>query len=206
MKTIKLAILALMTIISTTVNSQNKAFATYTNGFGKSYDITVTGKDTSKYDIWIDAHSMDVSHKIGGIMVRSKSEDKFIIALTEAKAKYAEWLVTAKTNGVKDLYKEMEIKCKGIDGYFAYGRDYHFNFGIKLSFFFVIKEVDGEITYRLVAKTGEMTASDNQFMEVDGVALVFNDEKEIDSFINTINHKKIIEYLSKPKAEDLFKD
>ena len=91
MKTIKLAILTLMTIISTTVNSQNKAFATYTNGFGKSYDITVTGKDTSKYDIRIDAHSMDVSHKIGGIMVRSKSENKFIIALTEAKAKYAEF-------------------------------------------------------------------------------------------------------------------
>lgn len=206
MKTIKLAILSLMIIITSTGYSQNKAFATYTNGFGKSYEITVTSKDTSKYNIWIDAHSMDASHKIGGIMVRSKSEDKFITALSEAKVKYTEWLATAKANGVKDLYKEMEIKCKGIDGYFAYGKDYHFNFGIKLGFFFVIKELDGEVTYRLVAKTGEMTASDNQFMKVDGVALVFNDEKEIDSFINIINHKKIIEYLSKPKAEDLFKD
>lgn len=206
MKTIKLAILSLMIIITSVCYSQSKAFATYTNGFGKSYEITLTSKDTSKYDIWIDAHSMDASHKIGGIMVRSKTEEKFITALSEAKVKYKEWVETAKKNNVKDLYKEMEIKCKGIDGYFVYGKDYHFSFGIKLGFFFVIKEIDGEVTYRLVVKTGEMIASDNQFMKVDGVALVYNDEKEIDSFINTLNHKKIIEYLSKPKAEDLFKD
>jgi hypothetical protein len=206
MKNLKLMMMTLMMLLSTVSYSQNKVFTTYTDVFGDTCNIKLMGKDTTKYHIWIKVHSIDDSHKVGGIMVSNKSENMFISSLTKAKAKYIEWLTIAKNNDVKDLYKEMEIQCKGIEGYFLYGKDFHFQFNVKLKFSFMVREKDGEITYRLVIKTGEMTASDNQFMKVDGVVLVFNSEKEIQDFIDTLDHKKIIEYLSKPKAEDLFKN
>ena len=55
-------------------------------------------------------------------------------------------------------------------------------------------------------RTGELQSSSNQFMKVDGFALVFSSSKEIDDFVNAISPEKITEFLNKPKNDALFKD
>lgn len=208
MKKIKLIIIA-MILMSTSLNyAQTQSFNNYINEYiDKSYDITITGKDTNKYDIWIDAYSLDDINKYGGIIIKNKAEESFKTALLTAKDKYIEWVNIAKQNNVKDLIKDMDIKIKGVETYFSYGNSTHFMFNVKLKFSINIHETkSGNIEYLLLVKTGELTASDNQFMKINGFVLIFTDINSIDAFLQIINHNLIIDYISKPKTDDLFKN
>ena len=43
-------------------------------------------------------------------------------------------------------------------------------------------------------------------MTHDGFVFVFQNEKEIEEFINILSTEKVVEYMNKPKSTDLFKD
>ena len=201
--TVLLAIV--LVIISQNSNGQ-ETFTSYDNTYAKkTYDIQLSLKDAEKFTLFIDAMSLDDLHEQGGLMVDEKKYQGFIDALNEAKLKYQEWEKTAKDNNVKELDKEMLIKSK-VAGYFLYGGDWHFQYIVNLTFDFKILESDGEIKYLLIVRSGKMQSSSNQYMDVDGVVLVFSSVEEIQEFLDTISLQKINEFRNKPKAEDLFKD
>lgn len=201
-KTISLFI-AFLFLIGFKCFAQDK-FTTYDNAyFEKTFDIQISTKDKVDFTLWIDAHSFDKLHKEGGIEVSKKQYDNFLNALKESKLKYVEWIKTAKENNVKELDKEMTVKCK-FDCYFEYG-DWNFQRNVTPNFRFKILPKENDILYLLIMSTGELQSSSNQFMKVDGFALVFSSESEIDDFINVISLQKINDFLNKPKAENLFK-
>lgn len=187
------------------ITAQEK-FTTYDNSYAeKSYEINLSSKENGKYTLYIEAMSMDKLHETGGLMVESKIHQKFLDALNEAKIKYQEWVQTAKVNNVKELDKEMKIKSR-VAGYFLYGSNWHFQYYVNLTFDFKIIESGEEIKYLLIVRSGKMKSSSNQFMDVDGVVLIFTSNDEIEEFVNTITIQKVIDFENKPKSEDLFKD
>jgi hypothetical protein len=197
----------IITILFFALSIQGKAqdkFTTYDNTYsGKTYEIQISAKE--KFSLYIDAMSLDKLHDKGGITIDQKQHQDFLNAIAEAKLKYEEWVKTAKENNVKELDKTMTIKSKA-GGYFLYGSKWNFQFLVNLVYDFKILEINGEIKYLLLIRTGELQSSGNQFMKVDGFVLVFSSTKEIDDFAKSISTEKITEFLNKPPKTELFKD
>jgi len=204
MKKMTLLVIIALALIGYNSNAQKK-FTTYDNTYAKkTYDIQLSTEDNGKYTLYIDALSLDNLHEKGGLMVDEKRHQGFIDALNEAKLKYQDWVKTAKENDVKELDKEIPVKSK-VAGYFLYGSDWQFQFLVNLGFDFKIFEKDGATQYLLIVRSGKMQSSSNQFMDMDGVVLVFTSDNEIQDFINLISLQKIKDFQNKPKADDLFK-
>ncbi len=204
MKNIKSLIVVIFAITFSTSFSQEK-FATHNNAYDKeTYKIELSIGGKKKFGLYIDAYSMDEIHKTGGFCIDHKQYQSFITALNEAKQKYEEWTKTAKKNNVRDLDKTMPIKSK-VDTYFLYGRDWHYDFSVNLSFDFEIFDTEREPMYLLVISTGKLQSSSNQFMKVDGFDLVFTSEEDIEKFMDDISLQKIYDFINEPKAGELFK-
>lgn len=202
---IKATLIGIILLTSGLIVKAQDKFTSYDNTYAKkTFDIHISIKDNEKFTLYIEAMSLDNLHETGGFMVDDKKYQGFIDALNEAKSKYQEWEQTAKSNNVKDLDKEMPIKSKVV-GFFLYGSDWHFQHIVNLTFDFKIMESEGEINYLLIVRSGKMQSSRNQFMDVDGVVLVFNSANEIQDFVDSISSNKINEFKNKPKSEDLFK-
>ncbi len=181
-------------------------FATYDNTYiNKTYDISINVENDDKFTLYINAMSVDEIHETGGFMINEKEYQKFIDALQSASLKYQEWDSIARLNNVVELNKKMtDIKCKA-GGYFLYYDEWKFQFFLIPTFSFLILESNNEIKRLLIVGSGQMTASSNQYMDVDGVMLVFSSIVEIQDFINLISISKINEFKNQPKKEDLFK-
>lgn len=181
-------------------------FATYDNTYiNKTYDISIDVENDDKFTLYINAMSIDGIHETGGFMINEKEYQKFIDALQSASLKYQEWDSIARLNNVVELNKKMtDIKCKA-GGYFLYYDEWKFQFFLIPTFSFLILESNNEIKRLLIVGSGQMTASSNQYMDVDGVMLVFSSIIEIQDFINLISISKINEFKNQPKKEDLFK-
>jgi hypothetical protein len=202
---IKTIAICLFTFLELDIQAQDK-FTSYDNSYiGKTYEIQISADEKDKFSLYIEAMSFDKLHGKGGITIDQKQQQEFINALVEAKLKYDEWLKTAKENNIKELDKSMTIKSKA-GGYFLYGSKWNFQFLVNLKFDFKIIESNNEIKYLLLIRTGELQSSTNQFMKVDGFALVFSSSKEIDEFMNAISTDKIMKYVNQPKKDALFKD
>jgi len=179
-------------------------FSTYENNYiFKTYNIRISTEENEKFRLWIDAMSFDKLHDKGGISIDSSKYKAFIESVNQAKVKYVEWIKTAKDNNVKEVAKPMDISCS-VDAYFYYG-DVQFQFNDPLDFEFKIISIKDITKYLLTINTGELQSSNNQFMKVDGLALVFTSVNDIDKFLDNISFQKINNYLTKPKAKDLFK-
>ncbi len=205
-KYLKIVTAVVILLFSTKIKAQEK-FNTYENSFvKKTFQISISGTDTTKFSLYIDAFSFDkINSDGGGITIKESHYQNFTDAILEAKGKYEEWVKTAIENNVKELDKEMNISSI-VDGYFLYGRKWNFQFGVFLKFQFRVREIGGKIEHILLVKTGELQSSSNRFMKVDGFALIFSSAKEIDDFLTKISMSKIKEFQNKPKKEDLFKD
>jgi len=205
MKIILQHALTVFFLLSFTFSQAQEKMDSYTNSyFGKTYNIDVSQKE-KEYTVWIQAYSMDKLCKEGGLLIRYKQLPDFFNALSEAKAKYAEWVGVAKTNNVDKMEKTMSMKPT-VDTYFSYG-GWKFDSNVDLQFDFKILPNDGKPKYLLIVRTNELTASDNQYMKVDGFVLTFSTEAEIESFANSIAPTKVTSFLeSKTNAKDLFKD
>lgn len=169
--------------------------------FKKQFDISITNKKTDKYSLYVDMMSMDKLCDKGGIILDEKQHAEFLLKLNDAKNKYEEWVKTALENDVKELEKTMSFKTK-CSAYFLYGSKWNFQFYVNLTFDFKI--VNDK--YMLIIRTGELTSSSNQFMNVDGFVFVFTSLNEIDEFINVLSADKVLEYITKPKTDEIFKD
>lgn len=203
MKTTILSIYALF-LMGFNTFSQDK-FTTYDNTYiSETFEIAVSSEGENDFTLWIDALSLDRLYEVGGIKVTRSQYKSFIDGLKEARTKYIEWVKVAKDNKVDKLTKNMDIRSN-VGGYFLTGKDWHFQFLVELSFQFRVLDNKGFIRYYLLVKTGEMKSSSNEYIDVDGVSLVFASGDEIDDFLSVITLDKIAEFLKKPKDEDLFK-
>ncbi len=199
---ILLITLCLLTIATVESYAQEK-FTTYDNTYvGKTYDIKLSLEDE---DLYLDAATFDELYDKGGIWVSKKQYPDFLNAIAEAKTKYKEWVKVAKENNVRDFNKAMNIESK-VGSYFLYGREWKFQLLVNLTFDFQIIEDEGELTYLLFIRTGELRASSNKNLKVDGFLLAFSSINEIDAFSNEISRQKINAFIAKPKEKDLFQN
>lgn len=186
-----------------TISFAQEDYITYTKSYAgmETYEVSITYKENAKYTLYVDMMSMDKSFKNGGVMIDEKEHELFLSTLKEAKDKYTEWVTIAKENNVNDLSKSMTYKVK-VGGFFQYGSKWNFQFFVNLNFDF--KVVDDKNL--LIVRTGELTSSSNQFMTHDGFVFIFQNEKEIDNFIDILSIDKVKEFINKPKSTDLFKE
>jgi hypothetical protein len=154
-------------------------------------------------ELYIDIQSLDGTINKVGIILKKEYSPGFLLCLDSAKKKYSEWKSVAIKNGIRELRKPIECECL-VDGYFSYG-EWEFDFGKTPTFLFVVGQSSGKTTYSLLMITGKMTSSSNKYIKMDGAALVFDSEKEIDSFMGKIKPEAIEAFLAKPKKEDLFR-
>ena len=185
-----------------TMVSFGQEYTTYDNLYdGNTYKVLIYLKDDGGYRLYVNMMPIDELSESGGILITEKEHDLFLSTLNEAKVKYTEWVTTAKENNVTDLSKSMIYKVEVV-GFFQYGSKWNIQLNVNLTFDFAI--VDGENF--LIVRTGKLTSSSNQFMTHDGFVFVFQNEKEIDDFVNVLSVDKVKEFMNKPKSTDLFKD
>ncbi len=202
MKNVKMMITLMMCSVMTIVTFGQEKYTSYDNVYsGSKYDVQISSKDSTKYTLYVDMMSLDKLSKSGGVMIDEKAHEKFTATLLEAQVKYGEWVKTASDNNVTELDKTMTLKTK-VSGYFLYGSKWNFQFVVNLTFDFKI--IDGKNL--LIVRTGKMTSSSNQFMTHDGFVFVFSSTEEITEFLDVLSKDKITEFITKPKAVDLFKD
>jgi hypothetical protein len=184
-----------------------EVFGSYESSyFEEKFDLKFSDKDKGKFNLYISAMSFDRLADEGGINFGDKSKyEAFISTLNQAKLKYQEWVLTAKQNNVEEVSKAMSFKTR-CGSHFLYGREWHFQFFVTLQYEFKILKKGDNIQYLLIIKTGQLQASDNQFMKVDGFVIVFTSETEIQDFIDALSIDKIEALKNKNKAKELFKD
>lgn len=181
-----------------TLYAQEKLGSYEMSFFDKAYDVQ--GSEAGKF--YVDCATLDARHKMGGFIVEGKEVDAFKASFMQARDKFTEWSNLAKQNGVTDLDKEMEIDFPRLASYFQYG-DLHFAFGQRAKFRFKIMK-DGR--HVLLAGTGELTASDNQFMKIDGLIFAFKTADEVDAMLQLLDPQKLAEHFAAKKQKaDLFK-
>lgn len=199
-----LLMILVLTFLGINTSAQDK-LTSYDNTFvKKTFDIQISFDKKGEFTLYINAYSVDALHETGGFMIDQKDYDDFISCLNQSILKYNDWVKTAKENNVTELIKTMPIKGKS-SGYFLYGDEWKFDYYLNLTFDFKIIEQEDSLKYVLIVRSGEMVASDNEFMDVDGVVLLFISSEEIKEFIDLISLDKINEFKNKPKDEDLFK-
>ena len=200
----KKLITILLILISLNGYSQTK-IGTYHNSYlNENYNIELDTKDTTKFDIYFYAHSFDNLINEGGFVIKQWGLEEFIKHIQDAKQKYIDWVKVAKENNVTDLNKDMEIYTFA-SGFFKTGNHWHFQNEIDLKHIFRVRKDKNIILYSLFIGTGQLQASDNEFTNTDGFAIIFYSVKEIDDFLNKISMDKINFYLKESMKKDLFK-
>lgn len=154
-------------------------------------------------DLYVTIQSLDDVSKSAGIIIRKNPSTGFVDCMDSAKKKYSEWKSVAVQNRVKQLRKPIECTCT-VDGYFSYG-DWQLDFGKTPTFLFLVSETKGKVTHSLVVVTGKMTSSSNKYINMDGAAMSFDSENEIEGFLSKIRPEAVQKFLDKPKTEDLFR-
>lgn len=147
-------------------------------------------------------YSLDSSSPKGGILVKAKELDDFKTRIDSARAKYARWSTVAKENNVTEMDKPI-VQLVLIKSYFMYGGKWHFQEYTTLTLRYKILSPD---KHALIVNTGELTASDNRYMDMDGLCLVFTSSQEVSAFLLALDPQKVVEhYEQKKKQGELFK-
>tara|TARA_R110000803_G_scaffold209830_1_gene280152 strand:+ start:291 stop:899 length:609 start_codon:yes stop_codon:yes gene_type:complete len=175
---------------------------------GKELSVQATNPDEKgSYDLYVDGYSLDTSHETAGLLIRYKKIDDFKLSLEKAAQKYAEWVLVAKENNIKELDKVIEVSSPKVTGYFLYYKEWKFDYLVNLKYRFLISENNGVAEYGMIITTGEMESSDNEFMTLDNVAYPFYSIDEINNFISLLDKQLVLDkFNSKDNKEDLFKN
>ena len=177
--------------------------------FGTEYKVQATEPDSKgKYTLYVDGYASDGLVSQGGLMIQSKKIDDFLISLNEAKNKFIEWTATAKENNISDLSKDIKSSPPKIEGYFLYG-DWNFDFSVSPYYKYLISksEKTGKVSYCLSLYSGELQASDNQYIDAEDFIYPFYSLEEIEIFISLFDKQLVDDkFNSKNSKDDLFKD
>lgn len=187
-------------LLSGTSLAQDKIGSYEMKYFSKSFDISAG----SNGDFYIQATNLDSKDGDAGLIVDKKDVEGFKATLNAAKEKFTEWSEVATQNGVTELSKEIPVNGKSMSYYWAYGSKVRFSFNRSLTYKFVIFEKSGK--HVLLLTSGELVASDNQFMKTPGIALAFESAIEVEALAKSIDPVAAATHFeSKAKDKDLFK-
>lgn len=167
------------------------------------YDISAV-KNGDTYDYYLSMFSFEGERSPVVLVVKGQNNKQNLInSITEARDLYDKWNNISLENNVVDLNREMNIKTKGCDAAFLYGRDWRIDFSVLITY--VFKHVDGKA--KLIVKTGGLQASSNQYIDSDGGAFVFSSVEEINNFIELLDDSYAKTYFDeKEKTNDLFSE
>lgn len=202
MKKFIMALVCLMTMVLS-VNAEKKVSEYSQSYFGKCFDIEASAVKNGSFTFFINCLSAeDNSTDRCGFTLESDRVEDFINTIKSVKEKFVEWEKTARDNNITDFDKHFDVKFKSVIGYFQYGKSYHFS---KFTFkpYFKVTSTGSCVA---VFKSGELTASDNRFIDYDGIYLTFTSASEFDDFINALDINKVLnkENVEKTKGS-LFK-
>ena len=190
----------ILALVWTSLSAQDD-IGTYEMSYDSGHpNYTIQATEEGKF--YIACYSLDASSKEGGINVDPKKLEEFKTALTAARDRFVEWSAVAKTNNVTELDKEMDIASPRVGAYWLTSK-WHFSFNETLKFRFKITK-DGQ--HILIINTGKIQASDNQYINHAGLALVFLSAEEVNGLISGLDPAKVTAYFEeKKKKADLFK-
>lgn len=198
-KTLQLVVVLLFAFQLKAQEKTNEYSMSY---FGKAYEVGATEVKNGEFSYYIDCASWEDDTDVVGINFKSTKIQEFQNKMNEIKNKYVEWTNTAKQNGVTNFDKNFDIKLPNVNCFFMYG-DYHFSFNRTPNAYFKVT-TDGEC-YAIIS-IRDLQASDNRYIEHDGLFMIFSSDEEIDDFINAIDSKHVIEKAEKKaNTDDLFK-
>lgn len=196
----KKVLLLLFALLATSNVFAEKKVSEYNSSyFEKTYDIESTDVKNGSFTYYIYCESKDDYHKTVGFSLKSSEIPNFVKNLQVIKEKFAEWTQVAKDNKVTDYDKAFDVSFKSVRCFFLYGKDWHFTSTRFKPYF----KVTNESKYLAVFNVGELTASDNQFMDVDGFMIVFQDGNEIDEFIQAIDPSHALESSDTERKKDV---
>jgi hypothetical protein len=120
----------------------------------------------------------------------------------EAKQKFQEWTKVSNSNNINDFRKKIPLsRFYGMGFYYLNGR--YVKFDIVPQYYFQVNKINNTIVTRLIVET---EAIRDEHLDENKMRIVFNSQKEIDSFIEKISIKNIEKIFEKPpKTEELFK-
>lgn len=174
--------------------------------YDKSFNIEINGKNSSKYEFWIYAHSSEKEFKECGFRINQHTSVPFFKHLFEAKKKYIEWTEIAKKNNIKNYSKKMNIKCR-VPNFFRMGKSLYYGVNKKLNYIFRVTDTGNGINYSLSVGMGEIQASTSQYVQHSGFYIHFLSPEEINKFSEKFSSTRIINHFDKKnKYNELFKD
>jgi hypothetical protein len=195
----KISVLVFFLFTQYTIAQKN--YDTYKSSLSDAvYEIKISVKSPTKYELYIDMFSLDKLSQNGGIVLNEKELSVFIENLQNARLKYQEWKKVSIENELTEAEKTMTFSAKS-SAYFYYG-NWHYSFNAKLSFQYKIIAQ----THYLLVRTGKIYSSSNRFTTHDGFVFAFSSVEEIDDFIKLFDTEKLSEFASRPSEKDLFKD
>lgn len=165
------------------------------------YVIQANAPENGNYSFYINMQSLDASIDNGGIIVKSKYLEDFRVLLKECQVKLNEWDEVANANGVADLTKDIPVTVRPkLTGFFRYG-DWKFDYNVVL----MPKYFRSSNEAQVILYTGEMTASDNEYMDAENFVFAFNSD-EIAEFLEKLTTENVENHFTKKASkEELFK-
>lgn len=161
----------------------------YVDTTGTYHDVVLLYKDTDKFNLYIDVTSGSSYNNVG-FEVAQSDYNSFIGAMNEAKTKFDEWKLLAKSKRIKKLDKKMSIPCR-VMGYFKDGGSIYKQLRVELDFEFKIIEHSGIVHYYLTVSTGVLRSYLDETIIVPGGFLNFWSSTEIQNFIDSITIAKL---------------
>lgn len=195
-KTIGISILGLVLFfISGTPGKAQNIISTYTMSALKvanqrNFDIYL-GEDNS---LNIDVYSTYKPEERSGFIVKEDLQPDFINTFEIAKNQYTEWKSYAIANNMTEVKMKMDL-IFFTEGYFTFHNELKSDKEVNVIFAFTYYNGN----YVLIMNLDNMTASGNELISFNGASIVFNSEKEIDSFLNKISPEQIRNYSERTK-------
>jgi len=171
------------------------------------YEIKVSSTKNA-WALWIDMLSMDTYKDKVGIKIEPKQAEVLVEAFNVCIEKYSEWKNVAIANNVTKLQKKIKVRSTRVLGFFYSIDEWNFCYNMTPTFeFSVVKDAKEEVNYYIIMRTGEMSASDNEYLKCDGGVFAFASVQEIESFIALLDNDKIVKSINaQTDQNDLFKD
>lgn len=180
MKTLRTMLLITALLIAGALTSQT-VIETYSMSYFAGqppYAISAYENDKGiQYLITGQAMGNDASVQL--LMSRSQISD-FHKAVVEAGEKFTSWSENAKSKGLNDMSKTMDIKSTCGAGF--YSSEWRFDFNVNLEFRFQV--IKGNPL--LVIASGKLQSSSNEYITSDGLAIALTGA-EIPGFIYKVN-------------------
>lgn len=191
-----------ISLITIAANAQEKISSYLVDTFNKG-ELSVMAtepKENGTYTLYIDVPPLRDSRQVA-LIIKDKHLADFKNNILNAKEVFLDWKKTAIENKVIDVEKEIQLNKGALGAAFVYG-SWNFDFDIILEAQFRVREGKH---YLVLTNKHKLQSSSNRYIDSDGFALLFSDEKEIDEFLESLDPQIVMNHFTNKKSkEDIF--